>query len=74
MTNSNSPETNNVSNEKHKEYEDLSAIEEHELDYKRRRKRIEFAEGSSRDELIEKANSSPPSSQEAPSASDKSKT
>jgi hypothetical protein len=44
------------------EYEDLSSIEEHELDYKRRLQRMEFTNGSSQEELLEKANSLQPSS------------
>ena len=55
------------------QYEDLPQIKEHELDYKRRRKRIEFTDGLSEEELIKRANSSPPSPQAALS-SDKSKT
>jgi hypothetical protein len=39
------------------EYEDLSSIEEHELDYKRRLQRMEFTDGSSQEELLERANS-----------------
>jgi hypothetical protein len=56
------------------QYEDLPQIKEHELDYKRRRKRIEFTDGLSEEELIKRANSSPPSPQAALSSSDKSKT
>jgi hypothetical protein len=56
------------------QYEDLPQMKEHELDYKRRRKRIEFTDGLSEEELIKRANSSPPSPQPALSSSDKSKT
>jgi hypothetical protein len=49
-------------------------MKEHELDYKRRRKRIEFTDGLSEEELIKRANSSLPSPQSALSSSDKSKT
>ena len=55
------------------QYEDLPQMKEHELDYKRRRKRIEFTDGLSEEELMKRANSSP-SPQAALSSSDKSKT
>lgn len=48
-------------NSSYEEYEDLSSIEEHELDYKRRLQRMEFTDGSSQEELLEKANSFQPS-------------
>jgi hypothetical protein len=50
--------TDNNKNNSTDEYEDLSQIKEHELDYKRRRKRIEFTDGLSEEELIKRANSS----------------
>jgi hypothetical protein len=56
------------------QYEDLPQIKEHELDYIKRRKRIEFTDGLSEEELIKRANSFPPSVQAALSTSDKSKT
>ena len=66
--------TDNNKNNSTDQYEDLPQIKEHELDYKRRRKRIEFTDGLSEEELIKRANSSPPSPQAALSSSDKSKT
>jgi hypothetical protein len=51
------------------QYEDLPQMKEHG-----RRKRIEFTDGLSEEELIKRANSSPPSPQAALSSSDKSKT
>jgi hypothetical protein len=66
--------TDNNKNNSTDEYEDLSQIKEHELDYKRRRKRIEFTDGLSEEELIKRANSSSPSSQAALSSSTKAKT
>jgi hypothetical protein len=70
--------TENVKNNSTEQYEDLPQIKEHELDYKRRRKRIEFTDGLSEEELIKRANSSPPSPSPSPqavlSSSDKSKT
>ena len=66
--------TENNKNNSTEQYEDLPQIKEHELDYKRRRKRIEFTDGLSEEELIKRANSSPPSPQAALSSSDKSKT
>ena len=65
--------TENNKNNSTEQYEDLPQIKEHELDYKRRRKRIEFTDGLSEEELIKRANSSPPSPQAALSSSDKSK-
>jgi hypothetical protein len=55
--------TENNKNNSTEQYEDLPQIKEHELDYKRRRKRIEFTDGLSEEELIKRANSSSPSSQ-----------
>ena len=55
--------TENNKNNSTEQYEDLPQIKEHELDYKRRRKRIEFTDGLSEEELIKRANSSPPSPQ-----------
>jgi hypothetical protein len=59
-TNSNSTEesTNSTSSEKYDKYQNFSAIKEHELDYKRRLRRSEFTEGLSKEELIERANTS----------------
>lgn len=66
--------TDNNKNNSTDQYEDLPQIKEYELDYKRRRKRIEFTDGLSEEELIKRANSSSPSSQAALSSSDKAKT
>ncbi|MGI8832132.1 MAG: hypothetical protein ACR2IS_05775 [Nitrososphaeraceae archaeon] len=63
----NDGDSNKRGNSSNDEYEDLSSIEEHELDYKRRLQRIEFTDGSSQEELLEKANSWQPS----PSLSDR---
>ena len=63
----NDGDSNKRGNSSNDEYEDLSSIEEHELDYKRRLQRIEFTDGSSQEELLEKANSLQPS----PSLSDR---
>lgn len=59
-TNSNSTptDTNSTSNKKYDKFRNFSAIEEHELDYKKRLRSSEFTEGLSKEELIEKANSS----------------
>ena len=53
----NDGDSNKKENSTNDEYEDLSSIEEHELDYKRRLQRMEFTNGSSQEELLEKANS-----------------
>jgi hypothetical protein len=58
----NDGDSNKKENSSNDEYEDLSSIEEHELDYKRRLQRMEFTDGSSQEELLEKANSLQPSS------------
>jgi hypothetical protein len=58
----NDGDSNKKENSSNDEYEDLSSIEEHELDYKRRIQRMEFTDGSSQEELLEKANSLQPSS------------
>jgi hypothetical protein len=57
----NDGDSNKKENSTIDEYEDLSSIEEHELDYKRRLQRMEFTNGSSQEELLEKANSLQPS-------------
>jgi hypothetical protein len=56
-TNSNSTSAD-ASSKKHDKFRNFSAIEEHELDYKKRLRSSEFTEGLSKEELIEKANSS----------------
>ena len=56
----NDGDSNKKENSTNDEYEDLSSIEEHELDYKRRLQRMEFTNGSSQEELLEKANSLQP--------------
>lgn len=58
----NDEDSNRKENSSNDEYEDLSSIEEHELEYKRRLQRMEFTNGSSQEELLEKANSLQPSS------------
>ena len=57
-SNSTSTDTNSTSNKKYDKFQNFSAIEEHELDYKKRLRSSEFTEGLSKEELIEKANSS----------------
>jgi hypothetical protein len=57
----NDMDSNKRENSSNDEYEDLSSIEEHELDYKKRLQRMEFTDGSSQEELLEKANSLRPS-------------
>jgi ribosome-binding protein aMBF1 (putative translation factor) len=58
-TNSNSTSTDtNSTSSKNNKFRNFSAIEEHELDYKKRLRSSEFTEGLSKEELIEKANSS----------------
>jgi hypothetical protein len=57
-SNSTSTDTNSTSSKKYDKFRDFSAIEEHELDYKKRLRSSEFTEGLSKEELIEKANSS----------------
>ena len=57
----NDGDSNKKENSTNDEYEDLSSIEEHELEYKRRLQRMEFTDGSSQEELLEKANSFQPS-------------
>lgn len=61
-SNSTSNDTNSTSNKKYDKFRNFSAIEEHELDYKKRLRSSEFTEGLSKEELIEKANSSKTSS------------
>jgi hypothetical protein len=39
------------------EYENISTLEAHELDYKRRLERKEFTKGLSREQLMQKINS-----------------
>jgi hypothetical protein len=56
-SNSTSTDTNSTSSKKY-DSRNFSAIEEHELDYKKRLRSSEFTEGLSKEELIEKANSS----------------
>jgi hypothetical protein len=57
-SNSTSTDTNSTSSKKYDKFRNFSAIEEHELDYKKRLRSSEFTEGLSKEELIEKANSS----------------
>jgi hypothetical protein len=57
-SNSTSTDTNSTSSKKYDKFQNFSAIEEHELDYKKRLRSSEFTEGLSKEELIEKANSS----------------
>jgi len=57
----NDGDSNKSENSSNDEYKDLSSIQEHELDYKRRLQRIEFTDGSSQEELLDMANSLQPS-------------
>jgi hypothetical protein len=61
-TNQNMTDMTNNSSKKYDECHNLSVIEEHELDYKRRLKFIEFTGGFSEEELIRKKANSHPSS------------
>jgi hypothetical protein len=57
----NDGDSNKSENSSNDEYKDLSSIQEHELDYKRRLQRMEFTDGSSQEELLDMANSLQPS-------------
>jgi hypothetical protein len=50
--------SNEKTNASSEDYEELTSIEEHELNYQRRLRRIEFIDGSSQIELLKNANSS----------------
>jgi hypothetical protein len=66
----NNGDSNKSENSSNDEYKDLSSIQEHELDYKRRLQRMEFTDGSSQEELLDMANSLQPS----PSSSDRARS